>query len=72
MNKPIWITVVALPALSVPARYLGGQEGEAHWWTAVPGFWAFYGLAAAFILVGVARALGRWLLERKEDYYDEP
>ena len=37
----------------------------------VPAFWAAFGLLGCLLLVAAAKLLGRALLSRREDYYDE-
>ncbi len=44
------------------------KQGHFAWETA-PGFFAVYGFVACVGLIFIAKAL-RWLVKRKEDYYD--
>ena len=39
-------------------------------WNHIPGFFAFFGLLGCLLIVGVAKLLGHYWLERGEDYYD--
>jgi hypothetical protein len=40
------------------------------WWHGIPAFYALFGFAGSVLLVAVAKILGKWLLQRGEDYYD--
>jgi hypothetical protein len=44
-----------------------------HWhhaWEDLPGFYAWYGGAGCAVIVVASKALGRWLLQKPEDWYD--
>lgn len=38
-------------------------------WDGIGGFAAIYGFFACLVILGVAKALGYWLVYRKRDYY---
>ncbi len=48
---------------------LGLSHGE-EWWAKVPAFFALLGGLGCFAIILIAKALGRFWLTRKEDYYD--
>jgi len=65
-----WITLAILVVISMVAGLLGHHEpGQGHWWDAIPGFYAVYGFAGSCAVIYLARLLGRWFLQRDEDYY---
>jgi hypothetical protein len=39
-------------------------------WDDVPGFSAVYGFVSAVVIIIVAKGLGKWWLQKKENYYD--
>ena len=41
-----------------------------HVWEAIPGFYAWYGAAGCAAIVVVSKALGKWLLQKPEGWYD--
>ena len=41
-----------------------------HAWEAVPGFYAWYGGLGCAAIVVVSKALGKWFLQKREDFYD--
>jgi len=54
--------VLALPTLlDLPAH---------HTWEEIPGFYAWYGGLGCAAIVIVSKALGRWLLQKPEGWYD--
>jgi len=66
-----WIFYGAL-ALSILMEPLLVQTRHAtFWWHKVPGFNAIYGLLACLIIILVSKTLGRFFLQRSEDYYDD-
>ena len=43
---------------------------HAAWWNQIPAFFAFFGFCGCLLILVFAKALGRFLLQKKEDYYD--
>lgn len=39
-------------------------------WETIPGFYAFYGFAACAVIIAVSKLLGRFWLQKGEDYYE--
>lgn len=48
------------------------SQDSAHesWWNRIPGFFIIFGFLGAVLLVVMAKALGKYLIQKKEDYYD--
>jgi hypothetical protein len=68
-----WILLGLVAVLSVLGQYLGHDDHDAAgWWERVPGFWAIYGFVGCVLIIVGSKAIGGILLQRKEDYYDEP
>lgn len=63
------ITVIALIALSVILDLILLRENGELVWTYIPGFFAVFGLIGALAVIVISRLLGRYWLERREDYY---
>ena len=71
MRQWHWITMALLVVVSIIAGLLGHHEpGHGHWWDAIPGFYAFYGIAGSCAIIYLSWLLGRKLLQRDEDYYN--
>ena len=63
------VTALALIVVSVVLDILLlRQQGEAEW-TFFPGFHALFGLVGTVIIIVISRWLGRFWLERNEEYY---
>lgn len=45
------------------------EQGE-FWWSDLWGFFAVFGFVSCVALIVVAKALGRYWLQRTEDYYE--
>ena len=62
-------TAAALVIISVVLDFLmlrGNGEPD---WLYFPGFFALFGLVGAIAVVFISSLLGRYMLERNEDYY---
>ena len=58
-------------ALTVVADFLVHREHAEHFWEAMPGWGAFYGFIACFLIIFVSKFLGHQCkFMRREDYYD--
>lgn len=72
MKKWHWIALIVVVAISLAAQLLGATEEDAHWYETFPAFWAVYGFVGCVVIILVSKAIGKYFLQRKEDYYDEP
>jgi hypothetical protein len=73
MKRSYWIALGIVTLISVVVELaLPADPAHAHWWDGIPAFYAGFGLAGCILLVLVAKALGKWFLQRREDYYDAP
>jgi hypothetical protein len=54
-------------ALALPSLF--GVDWH-HAWEELPGFYAWYGGVGCAVIVMGSKALGRWLLQKPEDWYD--
>ncbi len=64
------LTLFAL-ITAVAGFFIPTNEGEHEfWWSHVPVFFALLGLAGCVVMIYVAKWLGRYWLQRKDDYYD--
>jgi len=63
----IFIAIIAvITGLFIPA----GEEEQAFWWSHLYIFFALLGFIGCVALVYIAKWLGHYWLQRKEDYYD--
>jgi hypothetical protein len=73
MKRWQWILLGLVTVLSLLGQYLGHDDHhDAGWWEQVPGFWAIYGFVGCVLIIVGSKAIGGILLQRKEDYFDEP
>ena len=70
--KRIWLIIIAVLVLSflVDFLFLGGQKHSEFFWSHIFGFFALFGFAACILIIVISKCLGRYWLQRKEDYYD--
>ena len=40
-------------------------------WSGIAGFFAVFGLLGCLLLIGFAKLIGRFWLQRRDDYYDK-
>ncbi|MBM3173559.1 MAG: hypothetical protein FJ022_05125 [Chloroflexi bacterium] len=72
-TKYTWILIVVIIAIfSLVADFLIpiSDSEEEFWWSHIHGFFAALGLFGCIAIVMIAKWLGRYWLQRKEDYYD--
>jgi hypothetical protein len=60
--------LAVLATLGIP--FLDRDHAPAHAWETIPFFYAAFGFLGCLLLIGFAKALGKLLLERPDDYYD--
>ncbi len=72
MKKWHWIALIAVIVLSLLAQFFGDIAEEESWYNKLPAFWAVYGFTGCFLIIVVSKAIGKYFLQKKEDYYDEP
>jgi hypothetical protein len=62
---------LALVIVSLALDVLLLREQGVGTWKYFPGFYALFGLIGAAVVIAVSRLLGRYLLERNEEYYNK-
>jgi hypothetical protein len=68
------VVVVVLALMAVAGDALAPSGPAAHeppLGPRVPGWYAWFGLVGCVAIVFVSKALGKWWLMRREDYYQE-
>lgn len=71
-NKRSWLILICLGMAALICDFLipSGEEEHGFWWTHFPGFDALLGFVGCLALVYLAKWLGHYWLQKKEDYYD--
>lgn len=71
MNRLSW-TLLGIVALISLLGGLAMPHDPVHdaWWNRIPGFFALFGFFGCLLIAVFAKLLGRFLLQKKEDYYD--
>jgi threonine/homoserine/homoserine lactone efflux protein len=72
MKQWHWILLCVVVVLSVIAEFIVPHDpGHAeHWWSVIPAFYAFFGFVGCVVIILFSKALGKWFLQKREDYYD--
>lgn len=69
--KKLWITIaVAGLILFIPLDMFAAEHHVDFPWLHVPAFFSIFGLLGCLLLVGFAKLIGHYWLQRREDYYD--
>lgn len=63
------IVAFALVIVSLGLDVLLLREQGSGTWSYFPGFYALFGLFGGLVVITIARLLGRYWLERNEEYY---
>lgn len=64
-----WIVLAVLTAASLVAEFSMEHHGD-HWWSSIPAFYILYGFVGCVVIIFFSKALGKLVLQKKEDYYD--
>ncbi|MBS3786112.1 MAG: hypothetical protein KGY57_04795 [Gammaproteobacteria bacterium] len=68
-RRVLGIAALAFMAGLVIVDWLKEPAYSRFFWDGIGGFAAIYGFLACLVILGVAKALGYWLVYRKRDYY---
>lgn len=71
--KKWWVIALGLiTTASLIGEFAGGHGHHAHyWWSAIPGFFIYFGFFGCILLIFLAKGLGRMFLSKDENYYDK-
>lgn len=71
MNKKFLIPLILLTILSLVMEIATRADSTGdRWWNAIPGYYLAIGFVGCIGIILISKALGKWWLQRKEDYYD--
>jgi hypothetical protein len=70
MKPHYWAFLALVTLASLGMQVLGPESAHAQSWDRVPLFYGAYGFVGCTVIVVVAKALGKWWLQKREDYYD--
>ncbi|MBI5598162.1 MAG: hypothetical protein HY890_00315 [Deltaproteobacteria bacterium] len=63
--------VYAAMVVFIAIDFVMPRHHEEFFWDRIPGFSSAFGLASCVVLIVVSKTIGKFLLEKKEDYYDD-
>lgn len=68
-----WFIMIlgAVTAATIVAQYVGPHAEKLYPWERVPLFWGLFGLAGTWVLVRLAKRLGKHVIQRDENYYND-
>jgi uncharacterized membrane protein YobD (UPF0266 family) len=71
-SKLTWLILAALAIIAIAIGFLvhPGTEEHGYWFTHIYGFYAGLGFLGCAAMIYLAKWLGHYWLQRKEDYYD--
>jgi hypothetical protein len=61
---------MAIIAIAVGFFIPAGDDEHGFWWSHIPVFFAVLGFIGCIAIIYIAKWLGHYWLQRKEDYYD--
>ena len=64
-----WLILAFLTVVSLVAQ-LAGEAGHGPW-VHVSFFWAVFGFVGCALIIIISKAIGKYLVQRREDYYDD-
>ena len=71
-KNTVWVCLIIAAVIALVAGLFipAGEEGHEFWWSHLFIFFAVLGFAGCVAIIYVAKWLGHYWLQRKEDYYD--
>jgi len=70
MKKIHWIIIGLVLLLTFLLEFIFLADYDSHWWNAIPGFYAIFGLLGCILLVYAATFISKKIVNRDLDYYD--
>jgi hypothetical protein len=68
--SPFWKAVLGLVLVgSVAMSFFGPSKESSYLWD-LPAFFAVYGFAGCVVIIYVSKAIGKYWLQRPDEYYD--
>lgn len=71
LRRGAWVVLAVLVSAEVVVVNVLHLAHPHFWFEEVPAFGSLYGLISCLLIIVVSKALGRLLLVRREDYYDD-
>lgn len=67
-----WISLGIIILVSIAAEFTMPVDvvHAEHWWSSIPLFYIVFGFLGCIVIIFVSKAVGKWLLQKGEDYYD--
>ena len=70
MKKWHWVALGVLTVISLILEFTFLADYDSHWWNSIPAFYAIWGFLSCIVIIYVSKWLGKLLIFRKENYYD--
>lgn len=73
MKKWHWWTLTAITVVSfIIEKFFMHHDPKHHfWWNDIPGFFIIFGFVGCVAIIVVSKYIGKKLLQKDEDYYDD-
>ena len=65
------IVVIAIATLVAGLAFPSSAHGSGYLWDYIPGFYILFGFAGGVLLAAFAKFIGKLVVLKKEDYYNE-
>lgn len=68
-----WICLGIITLGSIIAEFTmqpDAVQTKKYWWASIPLFYIAFGFLGCLVIMFVSKALGKWILQKREDYYD--
>lgn len=70
MKRIHWILLGLITLATLLLDFFGQPNPHPHLWDKIPLFYAMYGFVGCAVIILLAKALGKAILQKSEDYYD--
>jgi hypothetical protein len=70
MRRIHWILLSILTIGSLILSYATPGPSHPHAWDGIPLFFAVFGFLGCLLIIFLSKAIGKFFLQKEEDYYD--
>lgn len=65
-----WLLIGTLFAITLGLEFILLGDYDAHWWNAIPAFYALFGFVCCIIIIYIAKFIAKTIVKRDIHYYD--
>ncbi|MBI4536234.1 MAG: hypothetical protein HY708_08140 [Ignavibacteriae bacterium] len=64
-----WMALAVVSFASLVAEFTMEHHSD-EWWSSIPAFYILFGFVGCGVIIFFSKVLGKFFLQKREDYYD--